>query len=212
MNNISYDKHSLEFTQDLILISNHFHQYFEKTNSNIVNLIIPFPRVEIDSNIIASVHRNIIFNSIDLEKEGISEKFRTRTSWAGPTGCHIENSRVIFLNHALIDSAMNIIVQDYNEFTFNINDWRNYNLENFFKFIIFYRNFIGIHPFTDGNGRTARGLLFNMKSNDLYQNKFEYYLSKTKGNHNMFLNQWFFENYFENFVKIFIKIHYLSMK
>lgn len=108
------------------------------------------PRFQLNKNKIITYHNEVVRTIAPRPKAPFSGLFRTSASWIGPAGCSQKKARLVFIQAEQIERALNVVIENFN---------RSKSNNDFFDILMFYRDFIGIHPFHDGNGRVIRAIL-----------------------------------------------------
>ena len=122
------------------IINNLFETFDKYSNNN----------YELNIELIKSIHISLMKNLINGEYVGI---FREKNVCP-------KNSNMEYMSYNVINEKLEELIQFYNNtHCDNIN-------EKIIKTIIFFSEFLRIHPFIDGNGRTAR-ILFNYLISDI---------------------------------------------
>lgn len=113
----------------------------------------------IDENVIQDIYRIVTSNTLD--RSDIVEKYRTDKVFIWDE----RNQEVIYEapNHLMLENLMKNLVNFIND--------ENDGIHPIIKAAIIHFNFVYIHPFFDGNGRTARALFFMY----LLKNGFSYF-------------------------------------
>jgi Fic family protein len=117
-------------------------QNIHKTVSKYITYTTHTPIITLE--LIHNIHNDLMYNLLQQHQIGTY-----RTTYVKP-----HNSDMEYLNHKLIEKKLQILINFFN------NTQTNTKNEYILKSIIFFSEFLRIHPYKDGNGRTAR-ILFN---------------------------------------------------
>ena len=118
-------------------------EHFEAVNHQVA---IEMIESLVDKNHLLNVHDILIVNGVVLQNIEKEYAGRYRTS-----GVRISGANFVPPNALKIDDLMTELINWVNEYPIDI----------VIKAAIFHHRFVWIHPFFDGNGRTAR-LIFNL--------------------------------------------------
>jgi Fic family protein len=122
---------------------------------NINNTVTEYIKYDNEQNkisieLIHNIHKSLMKDLFSEQLVGIFRKSYVVAN----------NSNMEYVNYKVIETKLNILIDFFNN---TICDNKN---EYILKSIIFFSEFLRIHPYKDGNGRTAR-ILFNYMTHHL---------------------------------------------